>query len=191
MQGVTQTRLSRANRWRGCSHHARRVEFVAVNFDDLGECQNAHGKVSQLGSDDTGSPCDIADSASAQKIFCIAFRRLNLPRLKTVPFTQVHQRAHDWNPLVIILRRLVDAGQITANQFFGANGTNGRILYVEFLPDGTIRSGATGNNPTKIALSTAIVGGNVLPLFNNPSGVRGLFVRKTGAVSLVNVATGF
>ena len=78
----------------------------------------------------------------------------------------------------------------TANQFFGVNGQSGRILYLEFAPDGTVVSNSTGN-PTKIALSTAIVGGNVLPLFNNTSGVRGLFVRKTGAVSLVNVATGF
>jgi hypothetical protein len=79
----------------------------------------------------------------------------------------------------------------TASQFFGVNGQSGRIHYLEFLPDGTVRSSATGNNPTKIALSTAILGGNTLPLFNNPSGVRGLFVRKTGAISLVNVATGF
>jgi type II secretory pathway pseudopilin PulG len=78
----------------------------------------------------------------------------------------------------------------TANQFFGVNGQSGRILYLEFAPDGTVVSNAS-NNPTKIALSTAIVGGNVLPLFNNTSGVRGLFVRKTGAVSLVNVANGF
>lgn len=78
----------------------------------------------------------------------------------------------------------------TASQFFGVTGQSGRIYYLEFAPDGTVSSNASGN-PTKIALSTAIVGGNTLPLFNNPSGVRGLFVRKTGAVSLVNVATGF
>lgn len=79
----------------------------------------------------------------------------------------------------------------TANQFFGVAGQSGRIYFLEFAPDGTVRSSATGGNPTKIALSTAIVGGNTPPLFNNPSGVRGLFVRKSGAVSLVNVATGF
>jgi hypothetical protein len=83
-------------------------------------------------------------------------------------------------------------GQVaaTANQFFGVNGQSGRILYLEFAPDGTVSSNPTGN-PTKIALSTAIVGGNALPLFNNPSGVRGMFIRKTGAVSLVSTATGF
>jgi prepilin-type N-terminal cleavage/methylation domain-containing protein len=83
-------------------------------------------------------------------------------------------------------------GQLTATttQFFGVNGQSGRILFLEFAPDGTVVSNTTGN-PTKIALSTAIVGGNVLPLFNNPNGVRGIFVRKTGAVSLVNLATGF
>jgi type II secretory pathway pseudopilin PulG len=78
----------------------------------------------------------------------------------------------------------------TASQFFGVNGQSGRILYLQFAPDGTITSNTSGS-PTKIAVSTAIVGGNALPLFNNPSGVRGLFVRKTGAVSLVNVANGF
>ncbi|MGH7943473.1 MAG: pilus assembly FimT family protein [Opitutaceae bacterium] len=78
----------------------------------------------------------------------------------------------------------------TVNQFFGVNGQSARILYLEFAPDGIVTSNATGN-PTKIALSTAIVGGNALPLFNNKDGVRGMFVRKTGAVSLVNVATGF
>jgi prepilin-type N-terminal cleavage/methylation domain-containing protein len=78
----------------------------------------------------------------------------------------------------------------TASQFFGVNGRSGRILYLQFAPDGTVTSNTSGS-PTKIALSTAILGGNSLPLFNNPSGVRGLFVRKTGAVSLVNVATGF
>jgi hypothetical protein len=77
----------------------------------------------------------------------------------------------------------------TTLQFFGAQGQSGRILYLEFAPDGTIVSPAT--SPTKIALATAIVGGNVLPLFNNASGVRGLFVRKSGAVSLVADATGF
>ena len=83
-------------------------------------------------------------------------------------------------------------GQITATsaQFFGVTGQSGRILYLEFAPDGTVTSTATGA-PTKIALSTAILSGNALPLFNNPSGVRGLFVRRTGAVSLINVATGF
>lgn len=79
----------------------------------------------------------------------------------------------------------------TTNQFFGVTGQSGRILYLEFAPDGTLRSAATGSTPAKIALSTAIVGGNVLPLFNNPNGVRGLLVRKTGAVALVNSPTGF
>jgi hypothetical protein len=78
----------------------------------------------------------------------------------------------------------------TVNQFFGVSGQSGRILYLEFAHDGTVVSNTSGN-PTKIALSTAILGGNVLPLFYNTSGVRGLLVRKTGAVSLVNVATGF
>jgi prepilin-type N-terminal cleavage/methylation domain-containing protein len=78
----------------------------------------------------------------------------------------------------------------TATQFFGVQGLSGRILYLEFAADGTVTSNTSGN-PTKIALATAILGINTLPLFNNAFGVRGLFVRKSGAVSLVNEATAF
>lgn len=78
----------------------------------------------------------------------------------------------------------------TATQFFGVNGQSGRILYLEFASDGTVTSNARAN-PTKIALTTAVLATNALPLFNNASGVRGIFVRKTGAVSQVDNATGF
>jgi hypothetical protein len=78
----------------------------------------------------------------------------------------------------------------TANQFFGGQNQSGRIHYLEFAPDGTVVSNTTGT-PTKIALTTAVLGGNALPRFTNANTVRGLFVRKTGAVSLVNGATGF
>ena len=78
----------------------------------------------------------------------------------------------------------------TTNQFFGLQNQSGRIHYLEFAADGTVTSNPT-NNPTKIAVSTAVVGGNVLPKFNNANGVRGLFVRKSGAISLVDDATGF
>ena len=79
----------------------------------------------------------------------------------------------------------------TANQFFGVQGQSGRILYLEFDHTGAVISPAPSGTPTKIALSTAILGGNALPLFNNANGVRGLFVRKSGAVALVDEATGF
>jgi type II secretory pathway pseudopilin PulG len=78
----------------------------------------------------------------------------------------------------------------TTNQFFGAQNQSGRVHYLEFAADGSVSSNTSGT-PTKIAISTAVIGGNVLPKFNNPNGVRGLFVRKTGAVSLVDDATGF
>lgn len=78
----------------------------------------------------------------------------------------------------------------TASQFFGAQNQSGRIHYLEFAADGTVSSN-TSSNPTKIALSTAVLGGNALPRFTNANTVRGLFVRKTGAVSLVDGATGF
>ncbi|MBI4623279.1 MAG: type II secretion system protein [Verrucomicrobia bacterium] len=76
-----------------------------------------------------------------------------------------------------------------APQYFGANRT-GRVLYLEFAPDGTVVSNPT-TNPTKVALTTAVLGGNAIPLFNNASAVRGLFVRKSGAISLVDESTGF
>jgi prepilin-type N-terminal cleavage/methylation domain-containing protein len=83
-------------------------------------------------------------------------------------------------------------GQSTAtvSQFFGTQGQNGRILYLEFASDGTVVSPVSGN-PTKIAVATAVLGVNTPPLFNNANGVRGILVRKTGAVSMVDDATGF
>lgn len=83
-------------------------------------------------------------------------------------------------------------GQASANatQFFGVQSQNGRVHYLEFGPDGTVVSNNTGA-PTKIALSTAVLGGNVLPRFDNANTVRGLFVRRSGSISLVDSATGF
>lgn len=74
-----------------------------------------------------------------------------------------------------------------ANQYFGTIG-NGRVHYLEFAPDGTI---VTGTNPKKIALTTAVLAANALPQFNNAYAVRGLVLRPTGAISLVDEANGF
>lgn len=84
-------------------------------------------------------------------------------------------------------------GQSTAtvNQFFGVQGQTGRILYLEIDPTGAVVSPVTGGNPVKIALSTATLNLNAPPQFNNALRVRGLFVRKSGAVSLVDESTGF
>ncbi|MBL9190508.1 MAG: type II secretion system protein [Opitutaceae bacterium] len=71
-------------------------------------------------------------------------------------------------------------------QFFGEQGRSGTVLFIEFSADGTVTP-----NPTKIALATAVVAANAIPRFNNASGVRGLHVRRSGAISLVNDATGF
>lgn len=77
-----------------------------------------------------------------------------------------------------------------SNQFFDRQGQSGRIHYLEFGPDGTVVSNTTGN-PTKIALTTAVLGGNSLPAFDSATTVRGLFVRRNGAVAMVDSATGF
>jgi type II secretory pathway pseudopilin PulG len=84
-------------------------------------------------------------------------------------------------------------GQVTAtaSQFFGVQGQNGRILYLEMDQTGAVVSPAPSGNPVKIALTTAILAGNALPQFNNATGVRGLIVRRSGAVSLVDTSTGF
>jgi type II secretory pathway pseudopilin PulG len=76
-----------------------------------------------------------------------------------------------------------------ANQFFGTTGS-GRVFYLEFDATGAITSNTT-TSPTKIALTTAILTNNAFPQFNNASAVRGLMVRKSGAISLVNDATSF
>jgi hypothetical protein len=83
------------------------------------------------------------------------------------------------------------AGRASAAQFFGTSGQSGRVFYLEFDSTGTVTSPVSTTSPTKIALTTAVLGGNTLPLFNNANGVRGLFVRKTGAISQVDDATGF
>lgn len=79
-------------------------------------------------------------------------------------------------------------------QFFGRQGQSGRILHLDFDSNGSViapvAGGATGN-VLKIALTTAVLSGNALPTFNNASGVRGLFIRRSGAISLVDTATGF
>lgn len=77
----------------------------------------------------------------------------------------------------------------TATPFFGTSQTQGLIYYLEFGPDGTVTNPLGAS--TKIALTTAILGGNALPQFNNPNGVRGIVIRKTGALSLVDESTGF
>ncbi|MDP3069526.1 MAG: prepilin-type N-terminal cleavage/methylation domain-containing protein [Opitutaceae bacterium] len=71
-------------------------------------------------------------------------------------------------------------------QFFGEQGRSGTVLYIEFSAEGTVTP-----NPAKIALATAVVATGAVPRFNNASGVRGLHVRRSGAISLVNDATGF
>jgi type II secretory pathway pseudopilin PulG len=83
-------------------------------------------------------------------------------------------------------------GQSTATtlQYFGAQGANGRIYYLEFAADGTVTSNTTGN-PTKIALTTAVLSPNALPAFDSATSVRGIFVRRTGAISMVNDALSF
>jgi prepilin-type N-terminal cleavage/methylation domain-containing protein len=78
-------------------------------------------------------------------------------------------------------------------QAFGVQGQSIRVLYLEFSPDGTVLTptGLPSGTPIKIALATATLTAGALPRFNNAFGVRGLFVRKTGAVAFVNDATGF
>ena len=83
----------------------------------------------------------------------------------------------------------VGGGRPVPGQLFGGTG-GGRAYYLEFGPDGTVTSN-TSNSPTKIALATAVLAPATLPRFNNAYGVRGLFVRKSGAISLVNDSTGF
>lgn len=83
---------------------------------------------------------------------------------------------------------LVPGGRVT-NQYFGVNGT-GRVLYLEFDATGVVTSNTT-TNPTRIALATAVLAPSALPQFNNAFGVRGIFIRKSGAISFVNDATSF
>jgi type II secretory pathway pseudopilin PulG len=78
----------------------------------------------------------------------------------------------------------------TANQFFGAQNQNGRIHYLEFASDGTVSSNPSGN-PTKIAVAPAVIAVGTVSRFVNANSVRGLFIRKTGAISMVDEATGF
>ena len=75
-------------------------------------------------------------------------------------------------------------------QFFDRQGQSGRIFFLDFGPDGTVVSTNSGT-PTKIALTTAVLGGNTLPAFESDRNVRGVLVRRNGAVSMVDSKTGF
>jgi type II secretory pathway pseudopilin PulG len=80
-------------------------------------------------------------------------------------------------------------GRPAGGQLFGGTG-GGRAYFLEFGPDGNITTNAT-NNPTKIVVATAVLQPAQVPKFNNAYGVRGLFIRKSGAISLVDEATAF
>jgi prepilin-type N-terminal cleavage/methylation domain-containing protein len=82
------------------------------------------------------------------------------------------------------------AGRPAAIQYFGTHGRAGPAYFLEFGPDGTAVSGFA-TNANRIALSTAVLSANAPPQFNNPNAVRGLTVRRAGAVSLVHEAGGF
>ncbi len=75
-------------------------------------------------------------------------------------------------------------------QYFGSTGQARPVYYIEFGPSGTVTVPASG--PIKIALSPAIVSGGAVPTFTNNATVRGVSIRRTtGAMSMVNEATGF
>jgi len=76
-------------------------------------------------------------------------------------------------------------GQPTGTPFFGATA----IFYVEFKADGSLNPPA--NPYIKLVLTTGGGGANNLPAFNNPSAVRGLLLRPSGAIAYVNEANGF
>ena len=74
----------------------------------------------------------------------------------------------------------------TAQPFGGTGG--GQAYYLQFSPDGTVSGSGTN---LKLALGTANLAANALPQFNNANAVRGLLVRKTGAVTFVGDANSF
>lgn len=75
-------------------------------------------------------------------------------------------------------------------QYFGSTGQARPVYYIEFGPDGTVLTPSTG--AIKIAVSPAIVSGNAVPTFTSNATVRGVTIRRTtGAMSMVNDATGF
>ncbi len=77
----------------------------------------------------------------------------------------------------------------TTLQHFGETGAARAVRYLEFGPDGNVTMPA--GNLFKIALATANLSTTAFPLFNDANAVRGLFIRRSGAVSLVDTATGF
>jgi prepilin-type N-terminal cleavage/methylation domain-containing protein len=80
------------------------------------------------------------------------------------------------------------AGAGAQRQFFGAANTSGRVFFIQFGPDGLVAQPASN---AKIAVATAVLSPAGIPKFNNPRGVRGAVLRRTGAISLVDDATGF
>ena len=76
--------------------------------------------------------------------------------------------------------------QPTGTAFAGAL----TVFYLEFEPDGSIKSPPAVAPYTQLAVATATVTNN-LPTFNNPGAVRGVIIRPNGAVTYVNDAASF
>lgn len=72
-------------------------------------------------------------------------------------------------------------------RYFGGPGS-GRVLYLQFGPDGTLVSPTSG---AKVMVATAALQPSQVPKFNNTHGVRGVVLRRSGAVASIDEATGF
>lgn len=73
-------------------------------------------------------------------------------------------------------------------QFFGTPNSSGRVFYLQFGADGLVSDPAAN---AKIAVATAVLSPTGVPRFNNPRGVRGTILRRTGAIALVDEPSGF
>ncbi|MES2694672.1 MAG: type II secretion system protein [Verrucomicrobiota bacterium] len=83
------------------------------------------------------------------------------------------------------------AGQAPAaqGQYFGSTGAARSVYYLQFGLSGTLTLPAAG--VAKIALSPAILSNSEFPRFTNNNTIRGISIRRTGAVTLVDEANGF
>jgi prepilin-type N-terminal cleavage/methylation domain-containing protein len=73
-------------------------------------------------------------------------------------------------------------------QFFGQANATGPILFIQFGPDGLVSDPVNG---AKVALAAAVLDPAGVPKFNNRHGVRGILLRRSGSIALVDEPAGF
>lgn len=80
-------------------------------------------------------------------------------------------------------------GAASVAQYFGAAGRSGRVLFLEFAPNGSLAS--NGSDPFALLVLEIPPAGDPQQTVANRAAVRGILVRRNGSVSRLDAAGGF